>query len=132
MSIFNHRDISSQLAVTNQPPANLDLGSLDFKQSIPFHEKSLEASLDNGHEQHCHCEHGQPSSLGHHACHNIRLRQLLLPAVLVLVALGGLLAWSCVSGHGVSDWGFDNLVGRALGDDTSSSGSNIFVQNKRQ
>lgn len=128
MSISKHRDISSQPAVTNQPQANLDLGFLDLKQSIPFHEKSLETSLDNGHEQHCYCEHGQPSSLGHHACHNIRLRQLLLPAVLVLVALGSLLAWSCVSEYGVSDWGFDNLVGRAFGNTSSS----IFAQNKCQ
>jgi len=129
MSISNYRDIPSQLAVTNQPQANLDLGSLDIKQSIPFHEKSRQASLDDSHyEQHRHCEHGPPSSSGHHSCHNSRLKHLLLPALLALVALGGLLAWSCVNRHGLSgDWGLNSLVGRAFND--TSSGS-IFTRNK--
>ena len=134
MSIFsfNYRDISSQLAVTNQPQAKLDLGSLDFKQLIPFHEKSRQASLDNSHhEQNRHCEHGQPSFSGHHNCHNFRLKHLLVPAILALVALGGLLAWSCVNGHGLSNWGLDNLLRRAF-DDTSSTSGSIFTRNKRQ
>jgi hypothetical protein len=56
------------------------------------HEKSFEASsLENNHYEHYHCEHGQTSSSGRHSCHNIRLRQLLSPAMLALLVLGGLL-----------------------------------------
>ena len=130
MPILNHLDRPSRLAVTNQPQAILDLGSLDLKQPIPLHEKTLEASLDR--EQNCHCEHGQTSSSTHHNCHNIRLRRLLLPAVLALLVLGGLLAWNCANWHGLSNWGFDNLVGRALDDSSSNPSQSPFIQHKRQ
>jgi hypothetical protein len=126
MSCFNHR----QLSVNNQPQANLDLGSLHFKQSIPVHEKSLDASLENSHHHH-HCEHDQTSFSEHRSCHNIRLRRFLLPAIFALVALGGLLAWSCVNWHGMPVWGVE-LMGRALGDDNSNSNESLFVQHKRQ
>ena len=120
---------STQLPVTNQPQANLNLRSLDFKQSIPVHEKSLDASLENGHHDHHHdCEHGRTSE-HHHSCHNIRLRRFLLPAIFALVALGGLLAWSCVNWPGLPSWGVD-LMGRAVDDSTSSQSP--FVSKKRQ
>ena len=86
----------------------LNIESLErFEPSA--HEKSFEASsLENNHY---HCEHGQTSSSGRHSCHNFRLRQLLLPAMLALGAL--LLAWCCVNWYG---WGAesDNLVRRGL------------------
>ena len=129
---FNCSGIHSQPSVTNQPQANLNLASLNFNQSIPVHEKKSldDASLENSHHHHHHhCEHDQTSE--HHRCHNIRLRRFLLPAILVLVALGGLLAWGCVNWHSLPAWGVD-LMGRALGDDNSTSNENPFVQNKRQ
>ena len=129
MSFFNYHDIHSQLSVTDQPQANLNLGSLNFKQSIPVHEKSLDASLENSH--HRHCEHDQTSFSEHHSCHNIRLKWFLLPAIFALVALGGLLAWSCVSWYGFPAWGVD-LMGRALGDANSTSSESPFIRNKRQ
>jgi hypothetical protein len=109
--------------VTIQPQANLDLATVDLK-SIPIHEKSLDASLEDGHH---HCEHGQTSSSEHPSCHNTRLRRFLLPAILAFVALGSLLAWNCVYGmpNGIPAWGVD-LMGRAL--DSQSP----FIHEKRQ
>jgi hypothetical protein len=121
MSFFtgDYRDIhtGSQLFVTNQPQANLNLGSLDFKQSIPIHEKGLDALLEDGH--HYHCEHGQTSSFSehHHNCHNIRV---LLPTIFALVALGGILAWNFVNWHGLPAREVD-LMGRALGNRSESA-----------
>jgi hypothetical protein len=95
----------------------LNIESLEsFDPLIPSaHEKSFEASsLENNRYEHYHCEHGQTSSSGRHSCHNIRLRQLLSPAMLALLVLGGLLlAWSCVNRYG---WrpGSDILVRRDL------------------
>jgi hypothetical protein len=93
------------------------LESFNQYQLIPSaHERRFEpSSLENNHrEQHYDCEHGQTSSSGRHSCHNIRLRQLLLPAMLALLVLGGLLlAWSCVNWY---DWGpgSDDLLRRDL------------------
>ena len=120
---------STQLPVTNQPQANLNLRSLDFKQSIPVHEKSLDASLENSY--HYRCEHGQTSFSEHHSCHSIRLRRFLLPAIFALVALGGLLAWSYVYWHGLPTWGVD-LMGRALDSTSTGSPFQAFLQNKCQ
>lgn len=114
--------------VTNQPQAtgNPELGSLDSKQS----EKSFDDSLDDGgHHHHHQCEHGQQTSFSEHDnCHNFRLRRFLLPAILVFVALGGILAWSCM--RGMPGWGAD-LMARAL-TDGSTSGESSFMKNKRQ
>jgi len=121
MSTFNYCDAPNGICVTNQPPAKLVLGSIS---TFPVHEKRLQNDDD---ERHYQCEHGQTSPSEHHRCHNIRLRQLIWPALLVLLALGGLLAWSCVNWHGWSTWGVDSLVGRALNDTTSS---NDFVHRK--
>lgn len=118
---FKYCEIQS---VTNQPQANPNLGSLDLNQ--PIHEKSLDASLENSHH---HCEHDQTPFSEHHSCHNIRLRRFLFPAILALVALGGFLAWSCL--NGMPGWGVD-LMGRALGDDTSTSNESAFTKHKRQ
>jgi hypothetical protein len=116
-----YRDIHSQLSVTIQlePEANLN-----NKQLIPVHEpeKSLEASLENGtgHHHH-HCEYGQIPFPEHHSYHNsnIQLRRFLLSVIVfVFVALGSLLAWSCV--NAMPAWGFD-LVGRALDDNLNST-----------
>jgi len=126
-----------QISVTIQPQASVDLGSLDFKQPIsasPLPNKCLE----DHHEQH-HCEH-HPSSehhpnhhhQHHNNCHNNRLRQLFLPALIILLALGGLLAWSCVSWHGWSTYGIDTLVRRAATDTASTGTGNTFVHKKRQ
>lgn len=124
MSTFTGR-----VSVTSQPQANVDLGSLDFKQPIfafPFHEKSLE----NDHNcQNHHCEHTSQRSEQHNRCHNIRLRQLFLPAIIALLALGGLAAWCCVNWHGWSTWEVDSLVRRAVTDTTTSTG-NTFIHNK--
>ena len=73
------------------------------------HEK---ASLENNrHEQHYHCEHGQTLSSGRSCWHNIRLRRLLLPGIMMLAGL--LLAWSCINWYGWGTWS-DNLVRRGL------------------
>ena len=53
-------------------------------------------------KQNCQCEHGQTLPSEHRRRHNIRLKQLILPALVTLLALGGLLAWSCVNWHGWS------------------------------
>ena len=113
-------------SVTNQPQAILDLESLDFKQSIPVHEKGP-ASLENDSDDH-HCEHGQTSFSEHKRCHNSRLRRFLLPTISVLVlALLGFLAWNCVHGMPVPGWGV-NLMGRA----TDNSNQSAFVHKKRK
>ena len=100
-----YRDIHSQPSVTIQPQPNVNLEpeSIDLKQSIPVHEKSLEAdSLEKGHH-HCHCEYGQTSfSEDHSSCHSsnsqLTRRQVFLSATSLFLALGGLLTWSCVNG----------------------------------
>jgi ABC-type Zn2+ transport system substrate-binding protein/surface adhesin len=114
------RDIHNQLSVTIQSKANLN-----NKQLIPVHgEKSLDSSLENAHGHHHHhdCEYGQTSFSEHHSCHrhnsNIKLRLFLLSAIFVFVALGGLLAWSCV--NAMPAWGFD-LMRRALDDNLNST-----------
>ena len=90
-----------------------DPAYLDFNQS-PSHAKSFEALSENSHhEPSRNCEHGEKSSPVHHSCHNILLRQLLLLVMLSLLALGVLLAWSCVNWHSLSNPEFDNLIRRA-------------------
>ena len=108
MSIFNYRhDIPSQL-VTNQPQEILDLES---RKSTSNEKNPSSFPANNHYERICHCERGgQTLSSGHT---DIGSRRLLLPAVLALLALGGLLAWSCVNWHVWSNSegpGFDNLV----------------------
>ena len=119
---YRESDIHSQLFVTNQPQANLNLGSPNFKQSIPIHEKGLDrvdATLEDSYHQ--HCEHGQTSSFSeHHNGHNIRLRRVLLPAIFALVALGGMLAWSFVNWHRLPAWKV-HLMGRALAKRSAST-----------
>ena len=120
-SSFNHQ------SVTIQPQANLDLGSLDFKQPIP------DEKLEKSHYQHHDCDHCQTSSSEHHRCHNIRLRRFLLPAIFAFVALVIFLAWSCPNGK-MPAWGID-LMGRAVLDsttDSTSSNESPFVKHKRQ
>jgi hypothetical protein len=73
--------------------------------------KSLDA-LENNHNP--DCEYGQTSSCEHSCRHNIRLRQLLLPAILVLSVLGAILAWRCVHRHYFSNQGFVDLKTRGL------------------
>ena len=133
--------------VTDQPQASPDLGSLNVNQPISpeasaFDEKSIENSLENGHhererERNCHCEHGNhPLSFSTHhrqSCYNVRLRELFLPVMICLLALGGLLALSCVNWHDWSSWGGDGLMRRALTDTTTTSTStgSTFTHNKR-
>ena len=127
MSTFNYHNTPNGICVTNQPHAKLVLGSKESISTVPIQEKSLQN--DGSDERHCQCEHDQISPSGHRRCHNTRLKQLILPALLALLVLGGLLAWSCVNGHGWSTWGVDSLVGRAVNDTTSG---NTFVHRKRQ
>ena len=126
MSFFNHHHI------TSQPEANPDLGSLDLKQ-ISVQEKNFDsdASLENGHHHDHRCEHGHTtttSSSEHDSCHNVRLRRFLIPAILVFIAFGGFLVWSCASG--MPAWSGD-LMRRALGDGSTSNESS-FTKHKRQ
>lgn len=65
-----------------------------FRQS-GSNEKSFNILLEIDHrQQNHHSEHSPTSSSGLYICHNTRLGQLLLPA---MVSLGGLLVWRCVS-----------------------------------
>ncbi|KAF8797825.1 hypothetical protein BYT27DRAFT_6925634 [Phlegmacium glaucopus] len=126
MSTFNNHT-TGRISVTNQPQPSVNL---DFKQPIatsPFREKSLE-DAQNHHDYEMH--HHSSSSSEHHECHKNRLRQLFLPAILALLVLGGLLAWTCVNWHGLSNLGIDNLVGRAVSDTTSTNTGNMFIHNK--
>ena len=115
----NYPDIHSQLSVTNEPQAHLNLGSLDFEQLISIHdsEKGLENNISHHHHD---CEHGQASSCSeHHSYHNNRPIRFLLAAIFALVALGGLLAWSCVNWHSlpVQVWDYEvDLIGRTFSD----------------
>ena len=102
---YHDLDIQSQFSDSDTipPQAILDLEPLDFNQSIPVHEKT---SLENGH--HHHCEHGQEtlflehdstSCPSHNSSFRLRRFKFLLPTIFFLVvALVGLLAWSCVNG----------------------------------
>ena len=101
-------------------------------RSIPFHEKTFNASLENDHhEQDHYCEYGQTSS-GHHSCHNIRLRQLLLLAMLSLLVLAGIFAWSCINWHSLSNPEFNNLVGRDLLHTEDLKLNNLFTKEHSQ
>ena len=101
MSFFYCRGIhgQGQPSITNQSQANRNLGSLDFNQPIPVHwgKKSLVAENSQPEGHHRQCEHGQTSFS--ERCHKIRfkLRRFVLPAIFVIVALGGLLAWGFVN-----------------------------------
>ena len=130
----------ARVSVTNQPQANVEL---DFKQqsmmsTSPINEKIFEDSLENDqyHEEldHHDCQHHhhrQASSSEHNSCHNNRLRQFLLPAMIALFVLGGILVWGCVhSSINNWNWGVDDLVRRAI-TDTTGNGS-TFIHNKRQ
>ena len=131
MSFLINRDILIQ------HQANRSFGSQNIKESIP--EKSLDASLENNHHRyHDHYEHGQLETLAlsseHHAgtnsSYDTRLKQFL-PAIFIFVALGSLLAWSCIDGMNAWEPGVD-LFGRALGDNSTSiqirsEGSNNFT-----
>ena len=101
-SITVSRDCPNGICVTNQPQAEL---VLEPKESITF-------PVQNDNEQHCQCEHGQKSPSEDRRHHNIRLRKLILAALLVLLTLGGLLVWICVNWHGRSTWEVDSLVKR--------------------
>jgi hypothetical protein len=116
MSYFGiYRDIpDSQSSATIQPQTdfNRQVGtpsptrSGEFNQSILLQEKSLDASLKNGHQW--QYEHGQRTSLlSDSEDRRFKLRRFLLPAIVVFVtvALGGLLAWSRVSN--MPAWGVD-------------------------
>jgi hypothetical protein len=71
---------------------------------------SLPVDFENDHyEQNYHCEGGQILSSEDHS-HNIRLRQLLLPAIFAILVIGGLLAWTYVHRHALSDQGIENLI----------------------
>ena len=89
-----------------------DPGYLNSNQS-PSHKKSFEALFENSHHEPSRdCEHSETSSPLHHSCHNILLRHLLLLVMLSLLALGVLLAWSCINWHSLSNPEFDNLMRR--------------------
>ena len=101
-SITVSHDGPNGICITNQPHTELLLES----------KASITSPVQNDNKQYCQCEHGQISSSEDHRHHNIRLRKLILPALLVLLTLSGLLVWSCVNWHGRSTWEVDSLVGR--------------------
>ena len=106
------------ICVTNQPHPK---PVLEYKESIstfPVQERSLQ---DDDDEKHCQCEHGQTLPSEHRRRHNIRLRKLIFPALLVLLALCGLFAWSCVNWYGWSTREVDSLVGQDFGISLSKS-----------
>ena len=73
--------------------------------------EKISSSFENDcHEQDCHYDSEQGQT--YHSGHDIRLRQILLPAMLILVAVGGLLAWKCINWHNCEEPGFDYLERR--------------------
>ena len=100
--------MESALSLINHPHAKLVFKS---KESISTFQVQ-EGSRQNDNE-HCQCEHDQISPSEDRRHHNIRLRKLILPALLVLLTPGGLLVWSCINWHGRSTWEGDSLVRRA-------------------
>ena len=110
---YRDRNIYSQFSNsdTTQPQDsdNLDLESLDLNPLIPDHEKASFENDDSHHDHHqyhCELENGQKTSFSEHdasatRCLKFRLRRskVVLPAIFILVvALIGMLAWSCVNG----------------------------------
>ena len=85
-SIAVSRDGPNGICVTNQPHAK---PVLKFKESISTFPLQ-EGSLQNDNE-YCQCKHSQTSPSQDPRHHNIRLKKLILPALLVLLTLGGLL-----------------------------------------
>ena len=83
--------------VTNQPHPKPVLGYEDSISTFPVQKRSLQNNDDDQHRQ---CKHGQTFPSEHRRRHNIRLRKLIFPALLVLLALCGLFAWSCVNWYG--------------------------------
>lgn len=107
-----------------QPAANLDLKSTSFEPEKGSHNDS------QVHDHNCEECDGTSNHSDHRRCHNGRLRRFLVPILALFVLLGTLLAiGSCMGGHAdLSGWGFENLVGRAVGDGTTNNGT--FVHNK--
>jgi len=125
MSTFNDPDSAPNGICTKQPQAKIVLGSKESIYTLPVERTCLQHYYD---EEHYQCKHGQTSPPEHRHCHNIRLRRLILPALLVLLALGGLLA---INWHGWSTWGVDSLAGRdfndtILGNGTTSGNGTTF------
>lgn len=79
------------------------------------------------------CSCAADSDPAHHrACHQARLRRLLLPIALLFLALGATLVISCVSNIDLFDLvnlGAD-MSGSPLGKRSTSSGQSSFTQNK--
>ncbi|KAF8183669.1 hypothetical protein BJ912DRAFT_545355 [Pholiota molesta] len=115
----------SPVSVTEQPRASNDLPMYLKAPSMVSSEKGC-----HGHDHSCS---QQDSSDSHrHRCHNGRLRRFLIPFIVALLLLGGLLAFSCASGHGAGEWGLDTLMSRAIGDTTSgSTGSGSTFVNRK-
>ena len=70
MSTFIYRDI--------QPQANLYLGTVEFKQSVPVHEKNLDTSLEDSASSchHCRLNHGRRPL--RHCTFNIKIKLIKL------------------------------------------------------
>ena len=106
MSDFNYHDALNGV-ITDQFHEKLVLGYKESMYTFPVQERSLQHHDD---KQHFQCEHGQTFPSEHRRRHDIRLRRLILPALLILLALGGLLAWSCVNWDGWSTGGVDSRI----------------------
>ena len=121
MSTFNYldHDAPNGICVTNQPHLKPVFGYKESISTSPVQERSLQNDDD---EKNCQYEHGQTFPLAEHRRrHNIRLKKTILPSLFVLLALGGLLVWSCVNWHGWSTGGIDGLVGRASNGESAST-----------
>ena len=115
MSTFNYHDAPkfNGIYVTSQPHPKPVLGYKELISTFPVRKRSPQYDDD---EQHRQCEHGQKFPSEHRHRHNIWLRKLIFPALLVLLALCGLLAWSCVNWHGWCTGEVNSLVGRDFND----------------
>ena len=101
------------ICVTNQPHPKPVLGYEDSISTFPVQKRSLQNNDDDQHRQ---CKHGQTFPSEHRRRHNIRLRKIIFLTLLVLLALCGLLAWSCINWHGWSTGEVNSLVGRDFND----------------
>lgn len=99
----------------------------DEKHSLDGHSHGQEHQHIPSHDGSCDsCESQSP---GHKRCHGGRLRRILVPVLVTLVALSALLAVSCYLDFdffGLMDG--EGLLKRATGDSSSESS---FTKNKR-
>ncbi|KAJ7478990.1 hypothetical protein FB451DRAFT_1365605 [Mycena latifolia] len=91
------------MPVAKQPLMDLYTGYTQADEKVPaYHDHDHAHDVDEGAQWSAAGRTGASTS-SHKACHNGRLRRILMPAMISLVALAGFIALLCVFGEGGAD-----------------------------